>query len=210
VANISVVDDYLYWSIHLAAKRDKLYQELIDTRDALEDKTQTLHHLTRTDALTSLYNRRAILFDLNSIMEHSKVLHVHVPVAFLMIDIDFFKQINDKYGHDTGDDVLKAVSKTLLECIDSEDLVARWGGEEFLIIRYSSELEQTQQFCKKLHEKISHIINHQKPITVSIGVAQTNTACGNVEAVIKQADVALYKAKDSGRNRTEFLSYLDV
>ncbi|BBP44387.1 GGDEF domain-containing protein [Thiosulfativibrio zosterae] len=207
VANISAIDNKLYWSIHTAVKRDKLYQELIETRDSLEEKTDKLRSLARTDPLTQLLNRRAALYDLNKIMEQNK--RRYVPLAFLLIDIDYFKKVNDEHGHDKGDEILQKLAKTLLKSIRSADIVARWGGEEFLIVLYNSEPTETCQFTERLHEQVNKILINGKPITISIGISQTNTESQHIESIVKQADIALYQAKNNGRNRTEFFKEYD-
>ena len=207
VANISTIDNQLFWSVHTAVKRDKLYQELIETRDSLEEKTDKLRSLARTDPLTQLLNRRAALNDLNKIMEQNK--RHYTPLAFLLIDIDFFKNINDTHGHDKGDVILKQLAERLLKSSRSADIVARWGGEEFLIVLYNSEPKETLQFTERLHQQVNKILVNGKPMTISIGISQTNTASQHIESIIKQADMALYQAKSNGRNRTEFFKEHD-
>lgn len=207
VANIQIVDSKLYWSIYTAKERDKLYQELLDARNHLESKSAELLALTRIDPLTSLLNRRAALDDLESIIQ--KLNRVFVPVSFLLIDIDWFKVINDDYGHSHGDKILKQLSALLNETTRSSDVVARWGGEEFLIVLYNSDYQNTEKFCHRFHQKTATIkISEHKDLSVSIGVSELTTSDLQndhlIDLLIKQADTALYKAKKSGRNQTQF------
>lgn len=204
VANISELDQKFYWSIQSSVKRDKLYQELINTRDSLEEKTEKLRLAARTDLLTQLLNRRAAFQDINKMM--AQIQRNYVPLAFLLIDIDFFKKINDTYGHDAGDEILKQLAKVLQTACRKSDIVARWGGEEFLIVLYNSDMIQTQRFCERLHEKIPKVSIEHQSITISIGATQSDSAENLIDEIIKQADIALYQAKENGRNCTKFFS----
>jgi diguanylate cyclase (GGDEF)-like protein len=207
VANIQKIDSKLYWSIYTANERDKLYQELLAARSHLENKSAELLALTRTDPLTTLLNRRAAISDLNSIIQ--KLKRVFVPVSFLLIDIDWFKAVNDKYGHSHGDDILKQLSSLLDETTRSCDVVARWGGEEFLVVLYNSDSDNTDKFCHRLHRQTASIkISQHQNLSVSIGVSELTSRDLQhdllIDAVIKRADAALYQAKEAGRNQTKF------
>lgn len=207
LANIVLQETLLYWSLHTAKSRDKLYQELIEVRDSLELKTEELTLLSRLDPLTNLLNRRAASADIRDLLE--QVNRKFVPASFLLMDIDFFKQINDMYGHDVGDDVITKLSTLLTSNTRTTDIVARWGGEEFLIVLYNSSYEDTHLYCQHLHEKIAklHYLG-TNTMSVSIGVTvlrnSGDSAHQNVESLIKEADNALYRAKETGRNRTVF------
>ena len=207
LANVTLHGEQLYWSMHSAKSRDKLYQELIEVRDSLELKTDELTLLSRLDPLTNLLNRRAASADTRKLLD--QVNRKFVPVSFLLIDIDFFKNINDKHGHDVGDEVIVLLSKTLKSATRKTDVVARWGGEEFLIVLYNSTQDNARLYCKYLHERIAELrYSRADRITVSIGVTQIpmsqHDTVLQVETLIKEADDALYQAKDDGRNRTIF------
>jgi diguanylate cyclase (GGDEF)-like protein len=207
VANVKLVESKMYWSIYIAVTRDKLYQELLSARDNLEKKTEELTLLTRIDPLTNLLNRRAAIDDLSKII--SQLNRKFVPVSFLLIDIDWFKKINDTYGHHRGDEILVELSSILRKVIRTSDIVARWGGEEFLVVLYNSNLENTRIFCERLHIEVNSIkLTGDKKLSVSVGVSTLKThslSCSDViEKYVKEADIALYEAKNNGRCRTEF------
>ena len=207
VANIELVESKIFWSIYIAVARDKLYQELLTAREHLENQTEELTLLTRIDPLTSLLNRRAAIDDFTKIINQ---LHRNfVPVSFLLIDIDWFKKINDTYGHDRGDEILIDLSSILKKVTRTSDIVARWGGEEFLVVLYNSNLENTRVFCERLHREVNSIkLTTDNKLSISIGVAALKTdnlTCSDViEKHLKEADIALYEAKNNGRSRTEF------
>lgn len=211
VANVKLVESKIFWSIYIAVTRDKLYQELLTAREHLEKKTEELTLLTRIDPLTSLLNRRAAIDDLSKII--NQLNRNFVPVSFLLIDIDWFKKINDTYGHDRGDEILIGLSSILKKVTRTSDIVARWGGEEFLVVLYNSDLETTRIFCKRLHIDVNSIkLTGDNKLSISIGVVALkadNLTCSDViEKHVKEADIALYAAKDNGRSRTEFFEDL--
>ena len=213
VANVKLVESKIYWSIYIAVARDQLYQELIAAREHLENQTEELTLLTRIDPLTSLLNRRAALDDLSKII--IQLNRNFVPVSFLLIDIDWFKKINDTYGHDRGDEILIELSSTLKDVTRTSDIVARWGGEEFLVVLYNSNLENTRIFCDRLHLEVDKIeLTGDLTLSISVGVSALNAdnlTCLNViEKLVKEADIALYKAKDNGRNRTEIFDHINL
>lgn len=207
VANAQLKKDRVYWAIYIAQERDKLYQQLIIARENLEEKTQELLLLSRQDPLTQLLNRRAAIEDLSNLIGQLK--RSYLPINFILIDIDFFKSINDEHGHANGDKVLVELAKKLTEISRSTDIVSRWGGEEFLIILYNSEIDQVKIFCNRIHEAVNQITisnTDNKLLTVSIGVAYVNEEEINNSDIIaektREADTALYQAKEDGRNQT--------
>lgn len=125
----------------------------------------------------------------------------------MLLDIDHFKQINDTYGHDTGDEVLKGLSKRIRANIRSDDYFVRFGGEEFLLILRERRKEEALQFSQRLLELVASTPfeagTHSLNITVSIGLNLSQIRSGSVEEAIKAADEALYRAKEGGRNRVE-------
>ena len=156
------------------------------------------------DPLTNLYNRRYMEETLPLIIANAK--RKKNKVGFLMIDIDYFKKINDTYGHDAGDNILKTVSTILLNSIRESDLAVRFGGEEFLVIltnlKSKEDLLKTAEKIREAVEKTKfnagkNIINK----TVSIGGALYPDDCEKPWECIKFADLALYKAKNTGRNK---------
>ena len=160
LANVTLHDEQLYWSMHSAQSRDKLYQELIEVRDSLELKTDELTLLSRLDPLTNLLNRRAASTDIRKLLD--QVNRKFVPVSFLLIDIDFFKNINDKHGHDVGDKVIGLLSNALKSATRKTDVVARWGAKSFLscfTIQHKIMPAHTANICMK--ELPSYVIHEQ-------------------------------------------------
>lgn len=190
----------VYWSFFDASNRNKLYDELIQTREKLELQTQELIALASIDELTGLLNRREMKArSLTLLSQFSRTQH---PLSILMIDIDFFKRINDNHGHAEGDRVLTELGLALNKCGRTSDLIARFGGEEFLILLPDTNLSQTITFTERLHQAVNKILVDNKPLTVSVGAALFHVGM-SFEEIVNKADIALYKAKELGRNRTE-------
>ncbi len=205
VANLTISDNIVYWAIYVAEERDKLYQELLEAKDLLEKKTEELTALSRKDSLTPLLNRRAAKDDINVLITQSS--RAFFPLSFLLLDIDFFKDINDSFGHDEGDKVLLELSNLLLKHVRETDVVARWGGEEFLIVLYNTNIGSIKSFSDRLHNAIAAIVlPNGNPLTVSIGVAVLEqdelTESDVIAAQLLKADKALYSAKDNQRAHT--------
>tara|TARA_R110002153_G_scaffold110189_1_gene251131 strand:- start:6692 stop:7615 length:924 start_codon:yes stop_codon:yes gene_type:complete len=192
---------HIYWSLFNATKRDKLYEELIETRNKLEAQAKILQSMSATDELTGLMNRREINLRAPELLNQAK-RYVHT-VALLMIDIDHFKEINDSYGHLEGDRVLKELGLRLKTFGRQTDLIARFGGEEFIMLLPDTDATDARLFAERLHKLMSEIHVNSAPVTVSIGITMSDGS-HSLEDLTKQADTALYKAKSNGRNRTEF------
>lgn len=126
-ANVKIQDDKLYWSIFTAINRDKLYQELLDIRDQLEQQAEILELKATTDSLTSLLNRRAAIFESEKLI--NQAYRTGSSLSFVMVDIDYFKRINDELGHQKGDEVLIDVGKVLHEVFEKRMLYPG-GGEK--------------------------------------------------------------------------------
>ena len=191
----------IYWSFFNATKRDKLYEELIETRKELEAQAKILHSMSATDELTGLMNRREVNLRGPELINQAK-RYTHT-IALLMIDIDHFKQINDTYGHLEGDRVLTELGLRLKTFGRLTDLIARFGGEEFIMLLPDTDATEASLFAERLHKLISEIEVNNIPVTVSIGITMSDGS-QNLQELTKRADNALYKAKDNGRNRTEF------
>jgi diguanylate cyclase (GGDEF)-like protein len=127
------------------------------------------------------------------------------PLSVIMIDIDHFKSINDAHGHAAGDRVLQQLSQCLRDTARKEDSVCRWGGEEFLMICPSAGIQECSRFAERLRKLVEQIriqVEGQAiQITISAGVSSWTPDSKHVEQLLGQADVALYEAKNSGRNR---------
>lgn len=152
------------------------------------------------DYLTGVANRRAVAQTLQRILAAAQ--QRNGTCAILLIDIDHFKQINDRFGHDVGDMVLIHLAATLRAQLRDEDILGRWGGEEFIVIQQVSSGE-AWQIAERLCIHVAHsAMPHDIPITISIGVAGSMLH-DSPESLVKRADEALYRAKQRGRNRVE-------
>lgn len=206
----------LYWLRRIQGLNKKLEQrreELISTTDKLasserqyrmiaeelESKNNLLLELATTDVLTGLKNR--LYFNQRANEEIEKFKRYGTKLSLLIIDIDHFKRINDTYGHGAGDEVLKQLSNGLQQIIRNADLLARWGGEEFIVLLPCIDLEEAANVAEKLRREAESIIHGcNEVITISIGVS-TLFEADTLETWINRTDKALYHAKKQGRNR---------
>lgn len=165
-------------------------------------QNKLLKNLSQIDTLSGLYNRRFMNKKLEE--EILKYKRYKTPFSILLLDVDFFKKINDSYGHDKGDFVIKKISTLIQQNSRDTDISARWGGEEFLILVPNSNLEGAVILANNLKQIIEKTdFTTKEKITVSVGVSTFNENL-NQEELLKLADNALYKAKNSGRNKVEF------
>jgi diguanylate cyclase (GGDEF)-like protein len=157
-----------------------------------------MKELAVTDALTGISNRYAFNQALNNEIYRS---NRHNSVfSLLMLDLDHFKNINDTYGHDIGDSILKEMTEIVTSCLREEDFFSRIGGEEFMIILPQTDISSAFQIAERIRQLVeSSSFNVDQTITLSIGVSIYHKG-ENAEDVTKRADIALYKAKNSGRN----------
>lgn len=192
---------HIYWSFFNASKRDQLYEELILSRKNLEVQTEILQLMSSTDDLTGLMNRREMNKRAPELINQAK--RYRHTIALLMIDIDHFKKVNDSFGHLEGDRVLKKFGQRLQNFGRQTDLIARFGGEEFIMLLPDTDVSDVNLFAERLHKLVSEIEVNNTPITISIGVTMGD-GDQNLDELTKQADDVLYQAKNNGRNRTEF------
>lgn len=181
--------------------RVKTHLELKISRDLLEKKNKLLEILSITDGLTGLYNHRYIVDALSQRITETR--RYGKPLSIVMLDIDYFKKINDKYGHVFGDEVLIKISSVIEETVRKVDIAGRYGGEEFLIVipdTDSSGAYKTAERIRESIEKIKWDKDGQK-VTISGGVCEFKDE--DSEKLIAKADKLLYRAKESGRNRIE-------
>lgn len=163
---------------------------------------QQLREMATRDFLTNLLNRREAYT--KTLKEIARAGRTGRPLSFILIDVDYFKQLNDTHGHNAGDMVLTQLAGTLLSALRDYDIVCRYGGEEFLVISPETDLDQAGRLAERLRETVeaasftTDSINLQ--LTVSIGVAQYQNS-DSFESVVGRADTALYRAKQTGRNR---------
>jgi len=173
---------------------------IIETRRMLFE--QELTFFSENDSLTGIANRYKFLKEIEKELKRTE--RSHHPFALIMLDIDHFKKINDQYGHLIGDKVLKLLTKNILDVIRSVDTIARFGGEEFVILLPDTSLDSAMLVAEKVREKIATtkvpIYRASFYFTISLGVAVWHKDDKEVQAVIKRADDALYLAKQQGRN----------
>jgi diguanylate cyclase (GGDEF)-like protein len=162
-----------------------------------------LQQAALTDSLTGLPNRRYAMERLEQ--EWGATSRTQRPLSCMVVDVDQFKQLNDSYGHDSGDVVLRQVAAVLRKEARAEDVICRLGGEEFLVICPDTPIASALHLAERLRAGVSGCkatngaINHS--VTVSIGVAQREPAMTRMDELIKAADTALYDAKRAGRNQ---------
>ena len=174
------------------------YQEM------LRDSNTRLQTAATHDALTGLPNRRLIVERLTS--ETAAVNRSRAPFSVALLDLDHFKEVNDSFGHDIGDQLLCAVARTLLGALRDTDTCARWGGEEFLVLLPETQSAGAYVIAERLRGSVETLREEWMPETLrptmSIGLAQHEPKTP-YNATIKRADDALYRAKSQGRNRIE-------
>jgi two-component system, cell cycle response regulator len=164
---------------------------------------ERLYKQATRDALTGLWNRAHVQEALEKFWSMSK--RYGRPFSVMLYDIDNFKGVNDNYGHDVGDIVLRTTAQVIMGQVRSHDLAARYGGEEFLVLMPETPIEGAMVAAERLRHAIEGIdftsMGCPRRVTVSIGIAQYPISAETIDELIKQADEALYQAKQSGRNR---------
>ena len=172
------------------------------TRD-LHVKTEQLHEMTRTDDLTGLRNRRHAQVRLEE--EIHRARRHGRPFCLALADLDHFKSINDNYSHAAGDEALRRVAEAFQQEIRGEDMVARFGGEEFIFIFTETGLADAQQVCERLRKAVSRITlnDYSRQLTLSMSVGLAEYAGDAPSELLNRADRALYAAKDAGRDRAQ-------
>jgi diguanylate cyclase (GGDEF)-like protein/PAS domain S-box-containing protein len=177
-----------------------LFEDITQRKQAEEEH----RILASTDELTGVANRRAFAGKLE--VEMARAKRYGSDLALIMYDIDHFKQVNDTYGHAVGDEVLKAVTETVKQNLRSVDTLARWGGEEFIILAPNADLDGARQLADKLNGAIGvSRLAIVGPVTASFGVTVLASDDDSTR-LLKRVDDALYRAKEYGRNRVEALS----
>jgi diguanylate cyclase (GGDEF)-like protein len=176
--------------------------ELKEQQEELVRFNRTLLERANTDPLTGLSNRYHIM----SIAEYERerATRAQSPYCMILGDVDHFKPINDRHGHDCGDAVLQEVATRMQEVVRGQDRVARWGGEEFLIFLPDTDAEGARTLAERLRTAISQTPFHCEGVEISVTITLGLSSCGSaeIEECIEQADSALYEGKRRGRNRT--------
>lgn len=177
---------------------EDMIKQLAASQADIEAKNRELSFLATRDPLTNCYNRRALYQHLEGKFEGTRATDVHF--SCIMADIDFFKKVNDTYGHATGDAVIKMAANCLRESVRDMDMVARFGGEEFCIILPGAPLEQARMIAERCREKMASKVTEGVRVTGSFGVSSIEFGAKSADELIQQADEALYYSKQNGRN----------
>jgi two-component system cell cycle response regulator len=186
--------------------RVKVQLKIKALQDELKIKNARLSELSATDGLTSVYNRRYLREKLDH--EFNRCKRYNMGLAFMMLDLDFFKRINDQYGHLAGDYILVEVAAILRRNSRKPDLVARYGGEEFAVLLPSTDLEGARVLAERIREEIETtrftFERHLISLTASVGlIVYPNPEVETTDQLVQKADEALFAAKQAGRNRVD-------
>jgi diguanylate cyclase (GGDEF)-like protein len=187
----------------LQAERENLEHTVADRTRELSEANARLERLAVTDGLTGLFNHRRFQEAL-----HSELLRCERhkrPLGVLMLDVDFFKKVNDTMGHPAGDELLRRLAEVLSKDLRQTDLISRYGGEEFAVLLPETTKSEALQVAERMREAVEQRVNENgtwgQQVTVSVGVATFPEDGATAEAVLEAADQALYVAKRQGRNR---------
>lgn len=187
-------------------KLNQTLEELQHSRQELEANNQQLQEMAYRDSLTGALNRRAFFQQAEDL--YLNALQGNRELFCIMADIDFFKSFNDIYGHYVGDQVIQIVAKIFQTCLRPNDLICRYGGEEFCILLTDLSQEKVHAVCERVRKMVEETASKSvrtvkiKPVTISFGVASINSGANSIENLIDYADSALYISKESGRNQT--------
>ncbi len=208
---LSIVIIFVIVFLILLKQRQKLIEDIEKKNKDLELLLGTIEKVSKTDDLTGLPNRRGLMEYLER--EISRAIRQKETFCFAICDLDNFKLINDNFSHQVGDIVLMAISRTFQDLIRKVDIVARFGGEEFIFVFPNTSLENAQKVCEKIRKTIeeTEFVVHDKPIkvTLTFGITQFSPQ-KNFEQLLQEADKALYKGKENGKNMVvTYTQYLE-
>ncbi|MBK1990040.1 diguanylate cyclase [Sphaerospermopsis aphanizomenoides BCCUSP55] len=204
--------DYVSKPFHHAEllARVRMHLELKYSRQKLKNLLQEqvelvkkLEKLANTDPLTEVWNRRYLITVAEQEIKRSQ--RYNLPFSVLLIDIDYFKKINDNYGHSIGDEIIIFMTKTVIAHLRTVDCFGRFGGEEFVALLPETDIQKAIIVAERIRVNIENqyidVENKKVSITVSIGVSSYNLGDETIDTIIQRADQALYQAKNQGRNR---------
>ncbi len=214
-------DDYIMkpvGSVVVQAKVRAMYRlvqmqrALVKLAAQLNDANQELQRLSMMDGLTGIANRR--MFDMSLAREWRRCMRLNKPLSVVMLDVDYFKKYNDRYGHQDGDDCLKLVAQAVQRSAPRPgDLVARYGGEEFVMILSDTDEDGANWVAERIRQQVAalnlpHADSDYDHVTVSCGISSVvPTLDLAAEMLLKSADNALYLSKNQGRNTVTYLHY---
>lgn len=191
-------------------------RDITDRKKYEEERTrliEKLEYLSKTDSLTGLLNRRALIESLEYEVDRSK--RYAAELSLILCDMDYFKEINDTYGHVAGDAVLQVVSQTIRDSLRGTDITGRYGGDEFMVILPETPFDGAKNFAERIRlsvkkTEIAITENHNIKMSLSLGVTCFNAASDNIDTLVKRADSALYEAKKIGGNAVHALDCLPI
>jgi diguanylate cyclase (GGDEF)-like protein len=183
---------------------DELVLQSARLFEIADEKQKLFHHQSITDSLTGLHNLRYIMAEGERIFEQAQ--KTGSPIAVLMFDIDYFKVVNDTYGHSGGDAVLRTLAEICHKSVRADDLIGRYGGEEFVIILPNTLLPRAREISERLRKDIETAPFHDGKgnsinLTISVGIYCDNAVGRSFQSALEDADIALYQAKHEGRNQ---------
>lgn len=182
----------------LALVANKMMEDRYEFEEKLKIKTKQLHILSVTDGLTQMYNHKYICDNLEIRVQKNRG-----NFCLAMIDVDYFKKVNDTYGHQCGDEVLEKVASVIKSNISSNDMAGRYGGEEFLLIFLDKNIEEAFNIIEAMRKELFSTTISKKEVKVTISAGIVRHSYENAEELLQKADEKLYKAKENGRNRVE-------
>lgn len=194
----------VYFLHYLTQLYKETLKQVVTQSTELYTLNKQLEKVSKTDSLTGLLNRRAAI----NLMENNISENKNAEgICLAFIDIDHFKQINDNFGHAVGDHVLIEFADICRDITRADDLIARWGGEEFVIYLPNTTLADATSLCERIRSQVeSHLFNANVDplnVTVSLGLTQSKQNETTIDRLIQKADEAMYRAKNSGRNKLE-------
>ncbi len=179
-------------------------RDLMKRNKELQEAKREMEILSRTDPLTGLFNRRAMMEKLRE--EEVRFKRNREPFSLVMIDVDDFKKVNDRYGHSVGDVILREVALKIRDNLRAQDVVARWGGDEFLLLLPQTSMEGARVVCENLARRISDVEIPGEGVKLKIGMTFGISSYGpskTIEKCLREADQALYKGKSTGKGKVE-------
>ncbi|MCT4619335.1 MAG: sensor domain-containing diguanylate cyclase [Marinisporobacter sp.] len=196
------------WAIYLVSNinQRELYKEKLEEMNKelekkVQERTAALKKLATTDSLTQLDNHQTACEKLEKVMEQA--IKEELPFVVMMADLDKFKRVNDTYGHQVGDEVLKSTAHVISSNIRDGDIAGRYGGEEFIVILPNTELEEGLKVANRIKDHIEDEVFSIKELKVTVSIGVRKWQGENAIDLVKYADEALYQAKENGRNRIE-------